>query len=357
MADPVKIFIDSGAFSAWRLGRPVDVVAYSDFLVENQDWIDVAAALDVIIPDDPEEAARLSFENLLYMRSRGLDPVPVWHVRESTSWIQRILDVGCMYVGLSATSCVSSSATQDWYEMAWSYVVDRGGAPLAKVHSFGESRLEVLRRYPWASADSSTWLEGEKRGTLILPDGTWMAHTKSGESSRARQDIEFLEGEDLIAFDELVEGLGISKAAFADRASREARAARSVVTAARFREIQRDVRSMQPIRFRPTGGLITRSRPPERRSHDFPDQFDLYLAAGTNNMALPCAHSLGLRNLLVSYFYLRPTLTSILREYKKDPEAVMSNPPYAKYTELLKKVLTHASHDAPDPAVPILAAG
>jgi hypothetical protein len=363
MTSPVRIFIDSGAFSAWKLGKPVDLEAYCHFLLDNQDWYDVAAALDEIIPDDPELAARRSMDNLIYMRAMGLDPIPVWHVRESTDWIKRMLDLGCGYIGLSATSIVSRSATDDWYELAWSFLVDNSGAPLVRVHSFGESRQEILTRYPWASADSSTWLEGEKRGTLIMPDGTWLGHTKTRDSSPGRQDIDLLEGDDAVEFNAVIEQLGIDRAAFEDRSSRAARAARSMITASRFREIQREVRSRLPIRSKPSGGgLITGgSRGPEKRSYDFPDEFNLYLAAGTNALAMPCAHELGMRNILASYFYLPAKATALLKSYKADPEAAMLAHPYDKYTALIRSILRKKVEDAvvepPVPPGPVLTAG
>ncbi len=339
MIDPVRVFIDSGAFSAWRLGKPVDFDAYCNFLLENQEWYDVAAALDMIYPEEPARAAKESFDNLIHMRALGLDPVPVFHVREDMDWLKKMLDLGCGYIGLSATSIVSRNATDDWYALAWQYLVDSQGKPLVRVHSFGEARLEILSRYPWASADSSTWLEGEKRGTLIMPDGSWLGHTKKMDHSPGRQDVSLLEGADLEVFSGVLSDLGIDPVAFSDRGTRDARAARSLVTAARFAEIQRHVRELLPIRFVPqTGGLITGPSPPAKRPHNFPDQFNLYLAAGTNSLALPCAHHIGMRNILASYFYLPPKMASLLRRYKENPDAVMAASPYDKYYDIIRRV-------------------
>jgi hypothetical protein len=353
----VKLFIDSGAFSAWRRGKPVDLEAYCDWLLENEEWIDVVAALDEIIPDDPELAAKRSFDNLVYMRSRGIDAVPVWHVREGTDWIKRILDLGCSYVGLSATSIVSRTATDDWYEMAWSYLVDSQGAPLVRVHSFGERREDILCRYPWTSADSSSWLEGQRWGALIIPGGSWLGHSKRGKSTPSRQDIDSLEGHDLAAFDSVVESLGVRREALADRSSRDARIARSIIMAARFREIQASVRSRLPIRFSPSGGgLITGPRPPAVRRHEIPDEFSLFLAVGANNLALSSATRLRMHNLLISYFYINERLTSRLRAYKRDPEGAMRTGLYAKHSKLLDRVMIDASQHTPSTPIPVRAA-
>lgn len=339
MTYKVRVFLDSGAFSAWKLGKPVDLDAYCHYLIDNQDWLECYAALDLIIPDDPEKAAQLSMNNLVYMRSLGLSPIPIWHVRESVDWLKRMLDLGCSYIGLSATSIVSRTATDDWYEMAWSYLVDQQGAPLVKVHAFGESRVEILQRYPWTSADSSTWLEGEKRGTMILPSGHWMGHMKKLDHSSSRPDIDLLEGSDSEEFQAVLRELGIRPEALLDRNSRAARIARSYVTASRFQEIQRQVQARLPIRFiPPAAGLITGPRPPAKRSWEF-EGFNLYLAAGTNSLAMPCLHRLEIGNVLVSYFYVTPKLHGLLRGFAEDPEGTMSRPPYLQYYTQLQEIV------------------
>ena len=121
----MKLFVDSGAFSAWQIGkRSIDLHAYCNFIIQNKQQITCYANLDVIAPGDPEYAAKAGFDNLLYMRSKGLDPIPVFHVREDLDWLKRMLDLGCSYIGLSATSIDSKTAVDDWYELAWSLLVD-----------------------------------------------------------------------------------------------------------------------------------------------------------------------------------------------------------------------------------------
>lgn len=83
--------IDSGAYEAWTSGIAIDREAYCQFALQNRDLAPnvVIVSLDHIDPDDPGESARISFENFEYLRSRGLDPMPVVHVGESLDCLRR----------------------------------------------------------------------------------------------------------------------------------------------------------------------------------------------------------------------------------------------------------------------------
>src|SRR5204862_8282076 len=99
------------------------------------------ANLDHIDPDDPDTAARISFENFMEMRELGLSPVPVFHIGEKIEWLLRYLDLGCPYVGLGSAK---GDAKFDFYAAAWEHLTDGSGMPLVKVHAFGESTIEGL---------------------------------------------------------------------------------------------------------------------------------------------------------------------------------------------------------------------
>ena len=75
-----KLFIDSGAFSAWTLGKSIDINEYISFINEYKDFITIAASVDSI-PGNPkssqlasqeevEKSASITWENFLYMRSK-----------------------------------------------------------------------------------------------------------------------------------------------------------------------------------------------------------------------------------------------------------------------------------------------
>jgi hypothetical protein len=273
------------------------------------------------------------------MRARGFNPVAIWHIRESTDWIKRILDLGCDYVGLAAASARSPAAADEWYERAWPHLVNGRGEPLVRVHAFGDARLPALRRYPWASADSTSWLGGGRQGLMMMPDGTRLAHTRNGSHSLSQQDVDQLDGHDADEFQSRLADWGISPSAFEDRSSFRARVARQFVSVYRFLEIQRDVRSRLPIRFRPPhrGLIIDAAGPDRRRRNSFPEEFNLYLAGHADSMPVTTyGHVLGLRNIMASFTYAPTRWVQQLRSYKVDPDQAMSGPPYARFIDTIR---------------------
>lgn len=158
------LIVDSGAFSAYSQGAEIDLGKYCEFIETNRDLAGMANVtfvnLDHIDLDEPEQAAQAGFKNFQFMRNRGLDPMPVYHIGENIDWLKRYLDLGCSYVGLGC-ALRSGPRCDDFYAQCWEHLASCSGKPLVRVHAFGESRTAALLRYPWASADAFTW--GNKR--------------------------------------------------------------------------------------------------------------------------------------------------------------------------------------------------
>lgn len=77
-----KLFIDSGAFTAWTRGATIDVDTYIDWLNDNADCIELFGQVDSIPGKiggsagglSVEQAAVSTWDNFLYMRSKLLNP-------------------------------------------------------------------------------------------------------------------------------------------------------------------------------------------------------------------------------------------------------------------------------------------
>ena len=71
---PKKLFIDSGAFSAWTRGKQIDVDEYINWINERADFIDLYGQIDVIPGDrvkghtQPLGGGKSNVKNYLYMR-------------------------------------------------------------------------------------------------------------------------------------------------------------------------------------------------------------------------------------------------------------------------------------------------
>lgn len=168
-----KIFVDSGAFSAHTKGRELDVDKYIEYLNARQGCFEVIAQVDKIpgefgkkkTRDQLLEAPELSWENYLYMRDRVIDYkklTPIFHQGEDFKHLHRMLETTfngehIPYIGISPANDVSTKEKAKWFEVVFKIIRDSSN-PNVKTHAFGMTSLELLEKYPFYSADSTSWL-------------------------------------------------------------------------------------------------------------------------------------------------------------------------------------------------------
>ena len=182
------LLLDSGAFSVRTQKKTVDLDEYCIFIREHIEHIDAYVSLDVMpvgadhgVPTKAatEASAAAGWENFLYMREAwGLDPIPVLHQGESFKWLDKMLEAGCTYIGLSPRIMNNSALKRQWLDTVWRRLVDDEGHPLVRTHGFGMNALPLLFAYPWHTVDASTWLKRAVFGKVLVPHfdqrtGTW----------------------------------------------------------------------------------------------------------------------------------------------------------------------------------------
>jgi hypothetical protein len=120
-------------------------------------WIDHYVALDEI--GNPEETGQISYDRWKKMRARGLvDAIPVYHFDEDVRYLKTYIDEGADYIGLgsvegtTATNVRALRFFKDSFE-----IFEQAGRPI-KVHAFGVGIPQLLRQFPFASADCSSWI-------------------------------------------------------------------------------------------------------------------------------------------------------------------------------------------------------
>lgn len=156
------IFLDSGAFSAFRSDAYIDLDGYIAFLRDAAGAYDAYAGLDVI--GDP----KATYQNQRRMESHGLTPVPTFHVGEKFKWLERYLSRN-QYVALGGMVPYSGTLTLHyWLERCWE-VIERYDD--VRIHGFGLTDLTLARRYPWYSIDSTTASRAGRSGVLVTPWG------------------------------------------------------------------------------------------------------------------------------------------------------------------------------------------
>ena len=177
-----KLFIDSGAFSVAHSNKTVDIDEYISFINSNPS-IDVWAELDsipypVLNCTTAKESASKSWENYIYMMERitvNKDKLlPIFHFGESPEHLKKILNTevcGVLpdYIGVGGRHGVST-AEQDVYFDNIFKIIKNSRKPDVKVHAFGMTVLGLLEKYPFYSADSTTWLMVGVNGGIIDND-------------------------------------------------------------------------------------------------------------------------------------------------------------------------------------------
>ena len=300
----VKLILDSGAWSAWRQKKPIDFNKYCDHIKRNEEWIYFYVNLDHIEPGNPQRSAEMSFANLKAMRTQGLDPMPVFHAHEDISWLYRMLDLGCTRIGLAGLSLGSHTHRIDWYESIWPHLVDTKGNPIIKVHALGEGRFDCLTRYPWATADSTSWVYGSGRnGEMRLPSGHTIASRNDFASSRNSPDIEQLSPEEMQLLREAFAEVGISDIdSLWNRGSHESYIFRQYITACFYIRQAKIVNQHYPIHYLPSGFFQILASSPKPGTEVAQQEF--FLATGYVAHNWVCCAYAQCRHVLATYFEL-----------------------------------------------------
>lgn len=181
-SDRGKLFIDSGAYTAFTKGKIVDVDEYISYINSISSTLHCFAQVDHITGkgETKEDTARLSWENFLYMRSRVLEPhklVPIFHQGEDLKWLSNMLEfsdnIGKLdYIGFGAM--VGTGVTKEdkcmFFDRAFS-IIEASSNPNVKVHAMGMTSLPLLESYPFYSADSTSWIMQAATGSIFTPWG------------------------------------------------------------------------------------------------------------------------------------------------------------------------------------------
>lgn len=177
--DGVKIFLDSGAFSAFTLGTEVDISRYCDFIHANDDIIardqgtKMIAPLDVIGGGPGEfytktKTADLSLKNMEEMERRGTEPLPCFHFNEPWEYLDYY--VGKYdYIALGGLVRNDLFALESWFRQVFERTCNPDGTPKIRFHAFSLTALGLMLKYPWYSVDSSTWVQLAANGMVLMP--------------------------------------------------------------------------------------------------------------------------------------------------------------------------------------------
>lgn len=157
----LDLFADSGAFSAYTLGQPVDVGAYADWLHRWSHLFTAYANLDV--KDDVDAGLR----NLRYLEDRGLHPLPVFHGGEPMSVLDGFISD---YPYIALGGLVFGKHGSEQQKLRFVIECFRHARGKSVYHGFGVTGNLVLRTLPWYSVDSTRWKSSVRFGQVRVFD-------------------------------------------------------------------------------------------------------------------------------------------------------------------------------------------
>lgn len=157
-----KVFLDSGAFSAMTLGVEINIESYARFIKEHRDIVDVASVLDGI------GDAQLTLDNQHRLEDLGVQVLPCFHFGEPLHYLEHYLE-HYTHITLGGMVKQSHPALRAWLDVLWrDYLTDDSGWPRVRVHGFGLTAMALVRRYPWFSVDSSSWVQSGAFGHIVM---------------------------------------------------------------------------------------------------------------------------------------------------------------------------------------------
>lgn len=146
--------LDNGAFSAWRSGKPInDWLPFRGWIDE---WSRHPACDWFLIPDVIDGDERDNDQ--LVHEFRELAGVPIWHLHESITRIDRLIDMGFKRIAIGSSGEFAMLKTDRWWHRmaeAMQAFCDSHGKPYVKLHGLRMLDPDVFTMFPFASADST----------------------------------------------------------------------------------------------------------------------------------------------------------------------------------------------------------
>lgn len=176
-----KLFLDSGAYSALTQNAAIDIDKYVEFIKKNKERLTCYANLDVI--GDPEATQR----NQEYLEQQGLKPLPTFHFNSDIKYLKGLLEkYDYIALGGLVPYVTKRKILERWLDYCFSYILPH--IPKVKVHGFGLSSLWAWKKYPFYSADSTSWLQPGRYGRVTtLKNGIAGAYDKKSSNVLAYQ--------------------------------------------------------------------------------------------------------------------------------------------------------------------------
>jgi hypothetical protein len=138
---------------------------YIAFLKKFGPHLDAYSNLDVLFNGD------LTYRNQQYLESKGLHPIPVYHLSDDIKWMKLYLSKGYDYIAIGGITPNPTPTILPALDRLFSSLLcDSKGMPRAKYHGFAVTGQKLMIRYPWYSVDSTSWAMSGAYGQIMIPE-------------------------------------------------------------------------------------------------------------------------------------------------------------------------------------------
>lgn len=206
----LKVFLDSGAFSAFTKGAEIDIKRYIDWIKRHKDILEVYSVLDAIGDADK------TWANQRTMEQAGVQPLPCFHYGEDPAVLEHYA-ANYPYITIGGMVPISNSQLVHWLDHLWErHLCNKDGSvrtavdgkPL-RVHGFGLTSKMLMERYPWWSVDSSSWVQVGGMGNLFTTEyGTIPISDASPRAKEFHSHFDNLRPQEKEAVRSLIESRG-----------------------------------------------------------------------------------------------------------------------------------------------------
>lgn len=164
-----NFMLDSGAFTFFSAGGVVDwndyIKRYAQFITKNNIKLYFELDIDKLIGYDKVLYYRKKLEDLT-----GRPCIPVWHKSRGQKEFIKMCEE---YDYVSIGGIVSKEITQKEYKF-FPYFIKTAHEHGAKIHGLGFTNLKGLTQYHFDSVDSTSWVSGNRFGSVYKFNGKTM---------------------------------------------------------------------------------------------------------------------------------------------------------------------------------------
>ena len=174
----LRFVLDSGAFTAWKSGNPIELDDYCRFLETCQPTPWRYFSLDVI--GNPSATIK-NYETML---KRGFNPIPVFTRGECPSVLETFYETSEV---VAIGGLVGTLGNRGFVKGIMKYVKKRW------VHWLGFTNLDFIKWYKPYMCDSSTWETGARYGNIPLYMGNGKMLMISKKDFQGKPDYRILD--------------------------------------------------------------------------------------------------------------------------------------------------------------------